>query len=256
MPDDDEPTPSDGTGGTTPPAAAGGGAVDGDTPRTKIQVAMIGAAGLVVAGLLTLIGTFVANGGDSGNHSDPPAGPVVTNVPAGPVVTTVPAAPTATTPPVTTEPPPGDKPCATPKKAHGFTAAFVSPCTGDTLKSPYPLTTLKVTGYPEDAGQGQLWVFVRILTNGAGTPLADRPMYGGSPIDPGHAHHLGATTWTKDLQVYGSCHEYGSAQFLTYWLTPSGAGQAAKWKAGQAVKAPSGSVKLDEVTVNMEAGDC
>ncbi|SHL87704.1 hypothetical protein [Actinacidiphila paucisporea] len=247
MPENDEPTPSDGTGSSTPPAAADGGTVEVETPRTKIQVAVIGAAGLVVAGLLTLIGTLVATGGDSGDHIGPPAGTVVTGVPAPPA---------STTPPVTTAPPVVDKPCATPRKAHGFTAAFVSPCTGATLKSPYPVITLKVTGYPEDAAQGRLWVFVRILTNGRGTPLADRPMYGGSPIDAGHARQVGATTWAKDLQVYGSCHEYGAAQILTYWLSPSGARQAAKWQAGQAVTAPSGSVKLDEVTVNMEAGDC
>jgi hypothetical protein len=244
MPENDEPTPDD-AAGTSSPVADGSGTVEVETPRTRIQVAMIGAAGLVVVALITLVGTFVTRGGDSGKNADPPAGPAITT-PAPSPVTTSPE----------TSAPVGDTPCAPPRKSHGLSAAFVSPCNGAKLKSPYPVVTLKVPAYPQSAADGQLWVVVRILSNGQGTPLADKPMFAGYPIDEGHAKEIGSTTWTKDLQIYGSCHEYGPAKILTYWLSPSGAQKAAQWKPSVPITIPAGSVQLDEVTVNMESGSC
>ncbi|MFG1806477.1 hypothetical protein [Streptomyces sp. NPDC049040] len=247
MPEDNEPTPADeAAAGTTPPVADGTGTVEVETPRTRIQIAVIGAAGLVVVALIGLISAFVTRDGGSGGSSTSSGGSVVTTAP-GPVTTT---------PQETSEPPVGDAPCATPKKAHGFTAAFVSPCTGAKLKSPYPVITLRVQAYPDDDSQGQLWVVVRILSDGKGTPLADRPMFAAYPIDAAHAREVGATTWTKDLQIYGTCHDFGPAEILTYWLSPSGAKKAAQWQPSRPITIPSGSQKLDDVTVNMEAGAC
>lgn len=248
MPENDGPTPPDASG-TTPPAPDGIGTVEVETHRTKIQIAIIGAAGLVVAALIGLIGGLATGGGGgSGESAGPPVGPAV-----GPAVTTVPTAPATTTPQAS---PVGDTPCAPLRKSHGFSAAFVAPCNGDTLKSPYPVITLKVTAYPDDAAQGRLWVVVRILSDGQGTPLADRPMYAAYPVDAAHAKTIGATTWTKDLQIYSSCHDYGPAEILTYWLSPSGVRKSAEWKPGKPITIPAGSVKLDDVTVNMEAGAC
>jgi hypothetical protein len=143
------------------------------------------------------------------------------------------------------------------KKAHGFSAGFVFPCSGDTLTSQYPSITLKAPAYPEQKGEGQMWVVIRVLSNGQGMPLSDKPMYAASPIDPAHARKVSATTWTKDIQIGARCSDYGPAQILTYWLSDSGARQAAAdWGPGKPVTIPPGSVKLDEVTVNMQAGTC
>jgi hypothetical protein len=116
--------------------------------------------------------------------------------------------------------------------------------------------TLKVPTYPQSADDGRLWVVVRILSNGQGTPLADRPMFAEYPIDEGHAQEVGSTTWTKDLQIFRSWHDYGPAQILTFWLSSSGAEKAAQWQPSVPITIPAGSVQLDEVTVNMEASSC
>ncbi|WP_031516963.1 hypothetical protein [Streptomyces sp. NRRL F-5123] len=252
MPENTEPTPEEtatAPDGTPPPPATHPGAAvpdDADEPRrTKLQIALIGAGGALLAAVVGLVGTFVAGSGGTDAKSPAPTNPV----------TTAPTTPPGPTTPAAPEPAPGDTPCVPLKKAHGFTAGFVLPCTGATV-SPYPVITLRAAAYPEGKGEGQLWVVVRVLSDGKGMPLADKPMYAASPVDPGHARTVRATTWTKDIQIGSRCSDYGPAQILTYWLSDTGARKAASWKPGVPITVPAGSVKLDEVTVNMRAGDC
>ncbi|NJP44968.1 hypothetical protein [Actinacidiphila epipremni] len=283
MPENPEPTPEEpatppaatGSGATTPSAAdgpgagpaggstagdgtSGGGAPDPDADeprRTKLQIALISAGSALLVALIGLAGAFVARGGGGGGDADAkPPGPTT------PIVTTAPTTPPAPTTTATDSPSPtptrGDTPCVPLKKAHGFSAGFVFPCTGDTLASMYPQIVLRAATYPEEKGEGQLWVVIRVLSDGKGMPLADKPMYAASPVDPGHARKVSATTWTKDIQIGSHCSDYGPAQILTYWLSDSGARQAASWAPGVPITVPPGSVQLDEVTVNMQAGAC
>lgn len=250
MPESTDPTPDEPAAVSTPaapaPPAADAPATgpDDDEPRrTKLQIALIGAGSALLVALIGLAGALVTRGsGGGGGGAD-----------AGP---TSPPPTVVTTAPTTAAPPAGDTPCAPLKKAHGFSAGLVFPCPGGTLTPPYPVITLKVPAYPEAKGDGQLWLAVRILSDGKGMPLADKPLYAVSPIDAGHAQKVGATTWTKDVQIYQSCHDYGPAQILTYWLSDSGAHKAASWAPGVPITVPPGSVKLDEVTVNMQPGGC
>lgn len=280
MPENPEPTPEEPAtppAATTPSAADGPGAApaggdtagdgtsgggapdpDADEPRrTKLQIALISAGSALLVALIGLAGAFVARGGGGGGDADAkPPGPTT------PIVTTAPTTPPAptTTATATDSPSPtparGDTPCVPLKKAHGFTAGFVFPCTGDTLASMYPQIVLRAATYPEEKGEGQLWVVIRVLSDGKGMPLADKPMYAASPVDPGHARKVSATTWTKDIQIGSHCSDYGPAQILTYWLSDSGAHKAASWAPGVPITLPPGSVQLDEVTVNMQAGAC
>lgn len=254
MPENAVPTPDE-AGDATPEEAgdaAPGAAEEAARGRNRsaVQIALITAAGGAVAALITLIGTVMAGGPDPSPTT--PAAPIVTTADPPPPVTTT-AAPT----PTATAAPAGDTPCKQPPtKAHGFSAAFVAPCSGAKPFSPYPVVTLEVPSYPEAEGDGQIWVVVRILTNGQGMPLADRPMYAEYRVDPSTAKDLGATTWTKDLMIFNSCHDYGPAEILTYWLSPSGVKAAENWEPSVPITIPHGSVQLDEVRVTLQAGAC
>ncbi|WP_405590173.1 hypothetical protein [Streptomyces sp. NBC_01190] len=153
-----------------------------------------------------------------------------------------------------TEPVTPTFPCAAPKKAHGFSAAFIDPCNGAMITLNYPEITLDVPRYPaEDGSQGQLWVFTRFLSNIQG-PVLEGRLYPESQVQPGNSTEVSGSTWAKELDLYTMCQERGRLQLLTYWLPPSAAPETVKWWAGNPVNTPAGAVQLDAVTVR--TGDC
>lgn len=153
-----------------------------------------------------------------------------------------------------TEPVTPTFPCAAPKKAHGFSAAFIDPCTGAMITLNYPEITLDVPRYPaENGSQGQLWVFTRFLSNIQG-PVLEGRLYPESQVQPDNSIEPTGSTWVKELDLYTMCQERGRLQILTYWLPPSAAPETVKWWSGNPVNTPAGAVQLDAVTVR--TGDC
>jgi hypothetical protein len=172
-------------------------------------------------------------------------------VSATPTVTASSATPTVSAA-ATTKAPQGPASCAPPQQTHGLSAAFVSPCTGGSVKAPYFDVTLAVPSYPaENGSQGSVWVFVKILGNGEGQPLKDQPLYATYPVQQNTARDIGPGTWTKDVQAYETCHNHGPAEILTYWLPAHDAAAVATWRPGHSVTLPRDVVRLDSVTVNV-----
>ncbi|MFH8369490.1 hypothetical protein [Streptomyces sp. NPDC018031] len=198
------------------------------------------------AALVTAFTPWLTGGG--GGSDDGAAGPTPATRPGGPATpdpSTVGPAPSGT-------PPAAEKPCGSAKAAHGFRAAFIAPCDGGSATAPYPTVTLAVPRYPAgDGSQGRIWIVSRILTNGAGTPLADEPLYGQYPVERKHADRFTATTWQKNLSVFRTCHEYGPTELSVYWLDPGGAKEAERWRPGVTITVPARSTLLDKVTVTL-----
>ncbi|MEE4546738.1 hypothetical protein V2S66_32840 [Streptomyces sp. V4-01] len=192
--------------------------------------------------------TSAASGGPGGTVSAAAAVPPTPTVASTSPTTPPPATPTAPTTP------PGPRTCTPPKKVHGISAAFVTPCTGGKVTAPYFDVTLAVPAYPaEDGSQGDVWVFVKILGNGRGGAQLHPPLYATYPVRLTTAKDVGDGVWTKDLMAYQTCRDHGPLQILTYWLPAHDAAAVARWQQGRSVTPPSDAVPLDSVTVNAKA---
>ncbi|HEY5832715.1 hypothetical protein [Streptomyces sp.] len=235
--------------GGDPPA---GGSPAGWSTKAKLSV-VVAALGVLAAVFTANPGLLQSGGGGGGNDNHGVVrgdnNPVFNNNNHVGVTVAPPApSPTATA---------GATACEQrPRTSHGYSAAFVTPCDGDSLPSPYPLITLRVPAYPpHDGSQGSIQMLVRILSNGRGMPLDDQPMYSSHQVEPGTAKRVGRHTWTGDSMIYTSCNDSGPAQILVYWLSPSGTAEARHtWQPGKAAGVPPDSELLDEVTVNMVPG--
>lgn len=246
------PTPASASMSSSAPAAAPSSSSSSDetsaagrwTLRAAIATGVLGVVGTLIATLPSLM--------DSGSGTDstpPPADK--------PIAVVLPTTPTTTTPPTPIPTRKKTETCVkSPAKAHGLSAAFVSPCDGATLQAPNPIITLKVPRFPADDGsEGQIWVVARILSDGRGRPVNSKPLHPEYPVDLSTAKRLEAGTWIKDLMIYQSCHDDGPAQILVYWLSPSGVKQTAEWgRSPDPITIPKGSVLLDQVNVNMVNG--
>ncbi|WP_431045838.1 hypothetical protein ACQUSR_29830 [Streptomyces sp. P1-3] len=262
-----------------------GGEPGGERSRRVTWTVAIGsgvAIATAVAALVTAFTPWLTGGGGGGAEpgpASPATGRAMTPVtpPTSPTVSpsrrsgaepghatpaTTPAMTPATPPTSPTVSPPQppsaqavDQPCRSTKTAHGFRAAFVAPCDGGSATAPYPTVTLAVPRYPAgDGSQGRIWIVSRILTNGAGMPLADEPLYGQYAVERKSADRFTATTWQKNLFVFRTCHDYGPTELSVYWLDPGGAKEAEKWRPGVAITIPARSTLLDQVTVTLAPG--
>ncbi len=237
--------PGNGTDGGD---ASGSGPEGTRQPRPRLRPVLIAGAVPIAVALVGLLGTMVTlvlkhDSNSDGTNSQSGSSPTITITTTG--------GPTPSPSPTAVS----DRTCvAKPKKVHGISAAFVAPCTGDKVNAPDFDATLAVPTYPADDGSdGSVWVFVKILNNGMGGPLNDPPMYATYPVRPGTARSFTATTWTKDLMAYQTCHDYGKAQVLTYWLSAHDKAAIGSWKPGKPVTLPHDVVLLDSVLVNVEA---
>ncbi|WKX73767.1 hypothetical protein [Streptomyces sp. XD-27] len=259
-------TPADGAGegaAAAPADGEAGGEPSGEPGAERsrrvgwpVAIGSGVAIATAVAALVTAFTPWLTGGGGGAAASSasptPSSGP--TSSPTPP-----PSPPPPTSPTVTPSPPPPtqapDKPCRSTKAAHGFRAAFVAPCDGGSATAPYPTVTLAVPRYPAgDGSQGRLWIVSRILTDGAGMPLADEPLYGQYPVERKTADRFTATTWQKNLFVFRTCRDYGPTELSVYWLDPSGAEEAERWRPGVTITIPPHSTLLDRATVTLAPG--